>query len=210
MRRADVLRDGLTALGVELPDDAVDALLSYVDMLAKWNRVYNLTGIAEDRFVESHLLDSLAIAPYLAGERVVDVGSGGGLPGIPLAIRFPERRFTLLDSNARKTRFLEQARIDLALDNVDVVQARVERFAGQFDAVVCRAFASLADIAAMTAHLLVDGGRLYAMKGSLDGETRDEIPTPLQIDQVLPLTVPGIAGERHLVVLGKGRPQRWA
>ncbi len=175
-------------------------------MLAKWNRVYNLTRVPPEQTVSHHLLDSLAIVPIVGKpDSLIDVGSGGGLPGIPLALYLPDTRVTLLDSNGKKTRFLEQARIERGLENVTVVHARVEDYTGQFDVVTSRAFASLADFCRLTAHLLTPHGVALAMKGpntevSEDAASEADL-LPLALDKVIELNVPGIAAERRVCQL---------
>lgn len=210
----------LNALRLDLPTSAQQKLLAYLDLLDQWNRVYNLTAIQDphDRMVK-HIADSLAVAPYLrannAGDnkRWLDVGSGAGLPGIPLSLAFPTWQWTLLDSNAKKTRFLVQAKATLQLENVHVVQARVETFnpsplrnsdpkfdtmpaTGLFDGIICRAWASLAEIVAQTRHLYAAGGRLYAMKGIYPQAELAAISQPYE---VIPITVPLLNEQRHLV-----------
>ena len=199
-RQALVL--GLEALGLE-PDPArVTRLLDYVAELQKWNRVYNLTAVApgEDT-VSRHLLDSLSVAAALEDGSVVDVGSGAGLPGIPLALYRPEARFTLLDSAGKRTRFLEHIRIRLGLDNVEVAQGRAETFSGQFDKVICRGLGSLAEIAEMTAHLLAPFGQILAMKGDVSREELAGVAPPVAIVRIDPLSVPGIEARRSLVIM---------
>ena len=177
-------------------------MMRLIVILDKWNRFYNLTSIASqaDR-VRLHLLDSLAILPYLKGQRVLDVGTGAGFPGLPLAILSPDKDFTLLDSNAKKTRFVRQAAIELGLPNVHVQHARIEQYTGQsgFDSILARAFSSLADIVSNTSRLLNPGGVILAQKGKLP---QDEINTlPHTFIQVFKLAVPGIDAERHLIVI---------
>lgn len=199
-RQALVL--GLEALGLD-PDPArVEKLLDYVAELQKWNRVYNLTAVApgEDT-VSRHLLDSLAVAAALEDGSVVDVGSGAGLPGIPLALYRPKARFTLLDSAGKRTRFLEHIRIRLGLDNVAVVQGRAETFSGQFDKVICRGLGSLAEIAGMTAHLLAPFGQIFAMKGDVSREELAGVVPPVAIVRIDPLSVPGLDAKRSLVIM---------
>jgi 16S rRNA (guanine527-N7)-methyltransferase len=152
--------------------------------------------------VTRHLLDSLAIRPYLAGPRVLDIGTGAGLPGIPLAVACPDISFTLLDANAKKTRFVTQAVAELGLKNVEVVQERAENYrpAEKFDTLVSRAFASIADMLAATRHLCAPRGRFLAMKGACPEEELAAVPAGFS-NQVVALTVPGLAAQRHLVIL---------
>ncbi len=204
---------------LDLPADEQARLLDYLRLLSKWNRVYNLTAVREPaEMVTRHLLDSLAVLPYLHGARVLDVGTGAGLPGIPLAIvsaeRDRERRFVLLDSNSKKTRFVRQAVGELGLDNVQVVHARTEDFSpvsgGGFDTVVSRAFASIADMLAGSGQHCAPGGVMLAMKGA---QPRAELAAldarpdvRFTVDQVVRLTVPGLDEERHLVQLSASEP----
>jgi len=204
---SEILAEGITELGLDLSEAQQSKLLDFLDLLLKWNRVYNLTAITDHRSgVVRHLLDSLAIAPYIEGERLLDVGSGGGLPGIPLAIVYPNKEFTLLDSNSKKTRFLVQAKGELGLDNLNVVHSRIEEFSPErpFDMILSRAFASLKDIVTLTGRLLADEGRVMAMKGQIDATELAEIPQGYQIEQRVELAVPGLKQEqRHLLVIGR-------
>lgn len=202
---SEKLADGLVDLGIELSDEQQSKLLDYLDLLLKWNKVYNLTAINDHQAgVVRHLLDSLAVAPHIDGERLLDVGSGGGLPGIPLAITYPEKEFTLLDSNSKKTRFLVQAKGELGLANLNVVHSRIEDFRPErpFDTILSRAFASLKDIITLTGHLLDEEGRVMAMKGQLDPVELNDMPPGYQIEKTIELNVPGLEQEqRHLLVI---------
>lgn len=196
------LRAGLAQLSLVLTDQQVELLLEYLALLQKWNKAYNLTAIRDPRdMLHLHLLDSLSIVPHVKGERLIDVGTGPGLPGIPLAICFPQRSFTLLDSNGKKTRFLFQAINNLKLGNVVELQSRVEAFRPEprFDAVLSRAFTSLADMVEKCAHLLADGGRFYAMKGQYPQQELSELPKHYNVIASHRLEVPGVEGQRHLV-----------
>jgi len=196
------LAQGLRALGLAPDPDRERALLHYLTLLARWNRVYNLTAVDDpDAMVQRHLLDSLAAVPLLRGGTFVDVGSGAGLPGIPLAIWMSDRHFTLLDRSARKTRFLTQVKIELRLDNVQVVHARVEswRPATGFDGVLSRAFAALPDFVALAGHLAAPRGTLYAFKGLWPEPVTAPLPVPYAVCACNALTVPGDARHRHLV-----------
>lgn len=172
-------------------------------LLAKWNSAYNLTAVREPAdMVARHLLDSLAILPYLHGRRVLDIGTGAGLPGIPLAVARPDLAFTLLDANAKKTRFVTQAVGELRLDNVEVVQSRAEHYrpAEKFDTLVSRAFAGIADMLAAARHLCAPGGRFLAMKGTYPKDELAAVPAGYAVE-VRVLTVPGLAAERHVAIL---------
>ena len=202
------LQEGLAALGLDLPAAVQSKLLDYLALLKKWNRTYNLTAIREEReMLIQHLLDSLSILPALensalAGRRWADVGSGAGLPGIPLAIVRPDLEMSLIETVEKKTAFQRQAKIELALVNVTPVGRRVEDLpGGQFDAVVSRAFADLADFVALAGHLLVQNGRLYAMKGHATEAELERLPAAWVVVDRVQLRVPGLDAQRHLIIL---------
>lgn len=200
------LIDGASRMGIELSDQQQDALLHYMAMLLKWNRVYNLVSRKEtNNIVEVHLLDSLSVLPYIRGFRVIDVGSGAGLPGIPLAILRPDCEFTLLDSSGKKGRFRTQAVIELGLNNVTVVNERAEQFdAGQgFDVVISRAFATVAGMLGVAGHMIGVDGRFLAMKGVNPRKELDGIPSQYRVEEIYPLEVPYLGAERHLAILAK-------
>lgn len=200
------LATGVEALGLELETGALHLLLDYLALLDKWNKVFNLTAVRTPReMLSHHLLDSLAVAPHLHGVRVIDVGAGAGLPGIPLAIISPERRYTLLDSNGKKARFMRQAVIDLGLSNVEVVHERVENYRPEegFDTVISRAFAAIADFVTLAGPLCRQGGRLLAMKGRYPDDEIDALPAGFAVAAVHRLAVPGLDAERHLVEITK-------
>lgn len=197
---------GINTLGLTLTHLQVEQLLDYIAEFAKWNRAYNLSAVRNlDDMIVRHLLDSLAIVPYVTGERLIDVGTGGGLPGIPLAICYPERQFTLLDSNGKKTRFIFHIKTTLGLGNVILEHCRVEtlRPPELYDAVISRAFASLADMTDWCQHLLAEGGHFYAMKGQFPRAELAAIAPHYTLVQQVNLQVPGESAERHLLVLGK-------
>lgn len=198
----DQLDRGLSRCGLRLTKRQCESLLDYLALVVKWNRVYNLTAIRDPaQMVSRQLLDSLSVLPYLKGPRVLDVGTGAGLPGVPLAVARPNWRFTLLDSNGKKVRFVNQVRADLSLKNLVVAQQRVERFRDPdgFDTVTSRAFAKLPDMLACTQHLLAPDGRWVAMKGPGEEAERKDLPADISIE-VIPLHVPDLAGERRAVV----------
>lgn len=199
------LAHGVAALGVALPEGAIDRLAQYLRLLEKWNRVHNLTAIREPgQMVTLHVLDSLSVLPYLEKARtLVDVGTGAGLPGIPLAIARPDLHVTLLDSSHKKATFLEQARVELGLGNIAVACERVERWHPQatFDAVVSRAFAELADFVQGARHLVGPGGTMLAMKGVHPFEEIAKLPAGFSLDRVVELSVPALEAKRHLVLL---------
>lgn len=198
------LAAGIAALGLALPADAEAKLLTYLALLDKWNRVYNLTAVRDtERMVSHHLLDSLAAVPFFQGARVLDVGSGGGLPGIPLAIARPDLQVTLIDSIAKKTAFLLQAKMELGLDNLSVVTNRVEDYRPEtgFDLITSRAFSDLREFVALTRHLLKPAGRWLAMKGLYPHEELALLPAGVKVSADHVLTVPGLDATRHLIVL---------
>ena len=207
MNQAAQLEAGLAELGIGLAGAAQQKLLAYVALLYKWNRTYSLTALREqEHAVSLHLLDSLAVLPRLTAlgaPSLLDVGSGGGMPGIPLAIALPELRVTLIDSNSKKAAFLQQAAIELKLPNVAVHCGRVEQYHPQqgFAAITSRAFAELADFVALTRHLLAADGRWLALKGVWPHDEIARLPSFAVVDAVHRLNVPGVAGERHLVVM---------
>ena len=202
--KAVQLARGLMAMNTCVSQEQQEKLLAYLDLLYKWNRVYSLTALKEDdQAVSHHLLDSLSILPFVPTGNLLDVGSGGGTPGIPLAIARPELAVTLLDSNTKKAAFLRQAAIELGLNNIAVHSGRVEQYHPDtgFAAITSRAFAELADFVSLSKHLLAPGGRWLAMKGVRPEEEMARLPDDVGVDAAYPLTVPGINGERHLVVL---------
>lgn len=207
-QHADELARGALQLGVHLDDSQHARLLAYLNLLIKWNKAYNLTAVRDpDEMVSRHLLDSLSVAPYVAAlvhaERWLDVGSGGGMPGIPLAILFPGKRLTLLDSNGKKTRFLTQVKLELKLDNLEVIHSRVETYrpAEPFHGIVSRAFSSLEDFSDWTRHLGDVQTHWLAMKGLHPVDELVALPADFRLDSVQALTVPGCQGQRHLLIL---------
>ncbi len=196
-----ILQQGFDSLGMEYSASQLDQLLDFLALLIKWNKAYNLTAIRQpEEMARLHILDSLSVLPYLQGSRIADIGTGAGLPGIPLAIFAPEKSFTLVDSNAKKTRFIQQAVLELALNNVTVHHARVEQFepAQKFSTVIMRAFAEIPKIVQLTRHLLDKNGVLLAMKGQ---EPVQELQQIELATRVISLNVPGVEAERCLVCI---------
>ncbi|WP_305075197.1 16S rRNA (guanine(527)-N(7))-methyltransferase RsmG [Propionivibrio sp.] len=210
MNPAGQLAQGLATMGLDLPAERQEKLLAYVALLYKWNRTYSLTALREqEKAVSHHLLDSLAIVPFVPPGSLLDVGSGGGTPGIPVAIARPDVQVTLLDSNSKKAAFLQQAVIELGLTNVSVHGGRVEQYhpAIGFAAITSRAFAELADFVMLTRHLLAPEGVWLAMKGVMPREEIASLPGDVCLEAVHALQVPGIDGERHLVAMRRSEAQ---
>jgi 16S rRNA (guanine527-N7)-methyltransferase len=198
------LAEGLEQLAVPADDTSVDALLHYLTELEHWNKTYNLTAVRDPQeMVTRHVLDSYAAQPYISGMRIIDVGTGAGLPGIPLALANPDIRFVLLDSNGKKVRFLQHVVGELGLQNVTLVQARVADYTADtgFDTIVCRAFSSLAKFVVDSGHLAAPEGRLVAMKGKLPRDELNELPEGWSAEVVEPVHVPGLDAERHIIVI---------
>lgn len=194
------LERGLQEMGIELPAESTGKLMDFLRMLVKWNRVYNLSAIREpEQMVSLHLLDSLAVLPFLRGKRCIDVGTGAGLPGIPLAIARSDMHFSLLDSNSKKTRFIQQACVELGLSNVSPLHNRIEEFQPEqkFDTVTARAFTAMPDLLLKTRHLLKTGGQLLAMKSK---ETKAIDSKEFQFNGVESLTIPELEATRNLVI----------
>ena len=201
---SNLLSNGLRQLEMaqQLDEEQQAKLIKYVELLDKWNKTYNLTAVRKPaQMVTRHILDSLSICPYLRGKKILDVGTGAGLPGIPLAIMFPERQFTLLDSNNKKTRFVTQAVSELELSNVDVVQSRVEdfQFPVLFDTVITRAYSAISSMVKQTSHLLVADGTFLAMKGVNPVAEIDSLPEEFRVNKSHEIYVPGLDEERHLL-----------
>ena len=192
------IKDGLISLGLGNNENFISNLEAYLVLLSRWNRVTNLSGIKRLKdMVPLHLMDSLSVHAYIEGNTILDVGSGAGLPGIPLAILYPKKFFTLLDSNGKKTRFMRQAVINLKLDNVQVTKERVEAFQGEFDHVISRAFSSIRKFLDSSERLVKPGGTLLAMKGDKVEQMNDKNT------RVYPLAVPEIKSPRHIYVIKK-------
>ena len=200
----EILSKGLRQLNLaqSLDEKQQSSLIKYVELLDKWNKTYNLTAVRKpEQMVTRHLLDSLSICPYIRGKHILDVGTGAGLPGIPLAIVFPEKQFTLLDSNNKKTRFVTQAVSELELPNVDVVQSRVEnfQFPELFDTITTRAYSAIGEMVKQTSHLLANNGVFLAMKGANPIAEIDEMSSNYVVKESHVIKVPGLEEERHLL-----------
>lgn len=202
-----MLDDGLAQMNLKINETKREKLLHYVGLLEKWNKVYNLTAVREpQRMLGLHILDSLSVHPHVAHcKTIIDVGTGAGLPGIVLAIANPEVGFSLLDTIAKKTTFVRQAIGELGLDNTVVLTGRVENYrpADGFDGVISRAFAELKDFVDGAAHLCNAKGRLFAMKGVYPHDEIARLPAGFAVEQVNPLSVPSVEGQRHLIVIRK-------
>ncbi len=194
------LRQGIEALDLDIPSSRIEKLEAYVGLIEKWNKVYNLTAIRDrEKMVSHHLLDSLSILPHIEARSVADVGSGAGLPGIPLAIARPDWQVTLIESNQKKAAFLRQAVIELGLKNAGVLAERVEAVGeGKFDLVTSRAFSEIGEFLRLSGHL---GKRFAAMKGQYPEKELAQLPERVVVEAVIPLEVPGLEGERHLVIM---------
>jgi 16S rRNA (guanine527-N7)-methyltransferase len=204
------LEAGIKALSLDLNEKQTGQLLDYLALLSKWNSVYNLTSVRDPRqMVTHHLLDSLAAVPAFAGShQVLDVGAGGGLPGIVLAIARPDLSVSLIDTVHKKTAFLKQVKAELGLANVTVYTAKVQEVAvpALFDTITSRAFADLSDFVNWSGHLLEQGGRFIALKGVAPPEEQQRLPAAWKVSALQPLTVPGLNAERHLVFIEKAKP----
>jgi 16S rRNA (guanine527-N7)-methyltransferase len=203
MSLAKQLAQGIVALNLEITTETQQSLMDYLALLQKWNKVYNLTAIrSAEQMISHHLLDSLVVLPHLWPGKWLDVGCGAGLPGLVLAITRPEWEFTLLDSNSKKTSFVQQVIIELGLHNVKVRCARVEEMQTdeKFDGIISRAFAETADFVTMTRHLLADKGRWAAMKGTPEQELQ-YLPGDVVVERIIPLNVSGLDAARCLVIL---------
>lgn len=204
MSAAETLHSGAEKIGLKLDFDTQQKMLAYLALMRKWNKTYNLTAFSEERdMVIHHLLDSLAVLPYLWEGKWLDVGCGAGVPGAILAIARPDWQFTLLDSNSKKTSFVQQAAIELDLSNIKVHSGRVEDWhtAERFDGIISRAFAELEKFTSLTGHLLAAEGRWAAMKGKLE----EKMPLGCRIEQTIQIHVPGLGADRSLVIAAKKR-----
>ena len=205
-QHAQELTQGAQQLNVSLSELQHEQLLQYLGLLIKWNKAYNLTAVRNpDEMVSRHLLDSLSVVQYVEpyGDHWLDVGSGGGMPGVPLAILFPERQFTLLDSNGKKTRFLTQVKLELKLDNLKVIHSRVEAYTPEqaFSGIISRAFSALEDFTHWTRHLGDLTTHWLAMKGVHPDDELQALPEDFRLESCQILKVPGCQGQRHLLIL---------
>ena len=204
MKLAAQLADGVAQLGLSLPQATQQRLLDYLSLLTKWNQAYNLTAVRDpSEMVNQHLLDCLAVVPYVSALTILDVGSGAGLPGVPLALALPNAQVTLLDSNQKKTAFLRQAAIELGLGNATIECARVERWstAQSFELVISRALSDLSEFVTLAGRLVAAGGALAAMKGVYPHEELAHLPHGFRLRQAQALSVPGLHAVRHLLLL---------
>lgn len=210
MSLEEKLASSLERLGLPLDTATQRRLADYLALLQKWNKVYNLTAVRDpQKMLSQHLLDSLAVLPHLSGRRIIDVGSGAGLPGIPLALANAGLDVSLLDSNHKKTAFLRQACLELGLTNATVICERVEAWKPEdrYDVVISRAFSDLAEFAGLARHLCSDNGAMLAMKGIYPHEELIRLPAGIVLQRVAQLKVPGLDAERHLVILRSARPE---
>ncbi|MFE8070402.1 16S rRNA (guanine(527)-N(7))-methyltransferase RsmG [Marinobacteraceae bacterium S3BR75-40.1] len=201
-----LLHQGLQTLQIAVTPEQEERLLAFLDLLAKWNKAYNLTAVRDPHeMVARHLLDSVSIAPWVTASRVLDVGAGGGLPGVPLAILAPERSFELLDSNGKKTRFLLQCKLELGLDNLTVHHCRAEDYQPRdgFELITSRAFTALANLVTWCEHLLAPGGRFLAMKGTFPEDEVADLSSGWALLEQHRLQVPGCEADRHLLMIGR-------
>jgi len=193
-------------LSIELSEQQQLALLDYLSLLIKWNKAYNLTAVRDPlAMTHRHLIDALSIVPLVPENRLIDVGTGAGIPGIILAILRPQQEITLLDSNGKKTRFLQQVKMQMKLDNVEVLQSRVEGYSPSplFDTIVSRAFTALDNMVNLTQHLSSKSGKILAMKGTYPEPNQQPLPQPWVVQNVQPLVVPFVDEQRHLVTIGR-------
>lgn len=196
----------LKQTALSITDQQKQQLVKLVLLLVKWNKAYNLTSVRDPmEMLVKHILDSLVVSPYLQGQRFIDVGTGPGLPGLPLAIVNPDKHFVLLDSLGKRISFIRNAIRELGLNNVETVLSRVEVYQPdhQFDGVLSRAFASLKDMVDWCHHLPAPNGKFYALKGQYHQQEVEQLDPMMKIEQVIPLQVPELMAERHLILLNK-------
>lgn len=198
------INEACSQIGINISSEQNEQLIQYLELLIKWNKAYNLTAIRDpqEMFVK-HLVDSLSIAPFITGDSILDVGTGPGLPGIPMAIMFPSKQFSLLDSNGKKTRFLIQAKMTLELSNIEVFNVRVESLVSDklFDQIMSRAFTALDNMVDLCKHLLSPNGEFLAMKGLIPKDEIAMVDEDYKIVNIKPLTVPGCMDQRHLITV---------
>jgi 16S rRNA (guanine527-N7)-methyltransferase len=202
----EIIARGLPQLGVAASAEAIAALVQYIDLIVKWNKVYNLTAIQDpERMATDHILDSLAIVPHIRPDRILDIGSGAGLPGIPVAIVCPQWRVTMLDASQKRCAFLRQVVIELGLHNAEVACERIEnhRPARLFDTVVSRAFAETPLFARVAVSCLAPDGLMLAMKGTYPYDELSHLPPEVHVQEVVKTDVPGLGAQRHLVIMTK-------
>jgi 16S rRNA (guanine527-N7)-methyltransferase len=202
------LQRGISSLSLNCNEEMLSSLLAYIDLLKKWNSAYNLLGGNESAsLVSRHILDSLSVAPYLEGNLIADIGAGAGLPGIPLAILNPGKKFVLIDSNGKKTRFMFQAKIQLGLDNISIENCRIEHYQSieQIDMVTCRALSTLADTLTMLQPIFSEQCKLLAMKGHYPEDEISQLPDGFELSRSIKLVVPGSESQRHLIEIMRKR-----
>jgi len=207
----EVLNDGIEAMDLPLWAAQREQLMDYLALMAKWNGVYNLTSLRDPmQMVTHHLLDSLAaVSAFEGAQNVLDVGAGGGLPGIVLAIARPDMKVSLIDTVHKKTAFLTQVKAELGLSNVTVYTMKVQDLkAGPFDVITSRAFADLSDFVTWSGHLLQDGGRFIALKGTAPADEQERLPGEWKVRELRPIKVPKVEAERHLVFIEKSEPDQ--
>lgn len=200
------LQFGTNLLNLDVDSRKIATFIDYLALFHKWNKAYNLSAIRNpDEMPARHILDSLSVLPYIPAKHIIDVGSGAGLPGIPLAICLPDANFTLLDANGKKARFLFQVVQTLALKNVEIVHNRVETWQPKqlFDGILCRAFSSIQGIVESCGHLLASDGKIFAMKGLIPRDELSQIEKHYIVETIHELNVPGVTGERNLIVLAR-------
>ncbi|MBT1451579.1 16S rRNA (guanine(527)-N(7))-methyltransferase RsmG [Glaciecola sp. XM2] len=201
-----MLKGLIAQTNLTVTSEQVEKLVAFVLLIEKWNKAYNLSSVREpEQMLVKHIMDALVVSEYVKGDNIADVGTGPGLPGIPLAILFPEKQFTLIDSLGKRIRFIKQACYELKITNVDAIQARVEQVQVEtkFDTVLSRAFASLADMLNWCAHLVGNQGEFLALKGQLHQDELSQVPDTFLVSGTHALFVPSLIGERHLVSIHK-------
>ncbi len=201
MSLQSTLRTLVSQTDLSVSDVQIEKLITFVELIEKWNKTYNLSSIKQPQeMLVKHILDSIVVTPHLIADKILDVGTGPGLPGIPLAIMYPDKTFTLVDSLGKRMRFVKQAVFELNLDNVTPLQTRIESLqSGNFDCIISRAFASVGDFVKLSEHLLTNNGHFLALKGQIQNEEISSLPKDFLVAQTTPLLVPSLNGERHLL-----------